>query len=78
LTRNLGNAVMPATFRCYFLDPDNRIQAAEIIDAKGLGEAIEKGLAMLRQSRYPAIEIWEGAMKVFPVSTERAFAAKDG
>jgi hypothetical protein len=68
---------MPATFRCYFLDADNRIRAAEIIDAKGLDDAIEKGLAMLRQSRYPAIEVWEGATKVFPVGTERAFAAKD-
>jgi hypothetical protein len=68
---------MQATFRCYFLDPHNRIQAAEIIDANGLGEAIEKGLAMLRQSRYPAIEIWEGPTKVFPVSTERAVAAGD-
>ena len=48
-----------ATFRCYFLDADNRIQAAEVIEAKALGEAIEKGIAMLRRSRYPAIEIWE-------------------
>jgi hypothetical protein len=39
-----------------------------VIEAKRLGEAIEKGLAMLRRSRYPAIEIWEGATKVFPVS----------
>ena len=66
---------MPATFRCYFLDTDNRIRAAEVIDAQGLGEAIEKGLAMLRQSPYPAIEIWEGAMKVFPVSAPFAAAA---
>jgi len=67
---------MTATFRCYSLDPDNRIQGVEIIDAKALGEAIEKGLAMLRQSRYPAVEIWEGATKVFPVSAP-AVAADD-
>ena len=29
---------MPATFRCYFLDADNRMQAAEVIDAKALGQ----------------------------------------
>jgi len=57
-----------ATFRCYHLDANDHIQQVEIIDARALGEAVEKGLAMLRRSRYPAIEIWEGATKVFPVS----------
>ena len=64
------------TFRCYFLDGDNHIWAAEIIDAPAPGEAIEKSLAMLRQSRHQAIEIWEGATKVFPVSARTA--ADDG
>ena len=39
-----------------------------------LGEAIEKGLAILRQSRHQSLEIWEGATKVFPVSTLSAAA----
>jgi hypothetical protein len=64
-----------ATFRCYHLDANDHIQQVEIIEARALGEAIEKGLAMLRRSRYPAIEIWEGAMKVFPVSAAPAAAA---
>ena len=64
-----------ATFRCYHLDADDHIQQVEIIEARALGEAIEKGLAMLRRSRYPAIEIWEGATKVFPVSAPPAIAA---
>ena len=64
-----------AIFRCYYLNADNHIQQVEIIEAKALGEAIEKGLAMLRQSPYPAIEIWDGATKVFPVSAPPAVAA---
>jgi hypothetical protein len=56
---------MPA-FRCYFLEKDH-IRAAQVIDAKALGEAIEKGLALLRQSDYETLEIWEGATRVFPV-----------
>ena len=64
-----------ATFRCYYLDADDHIRQVEIIEARALGEAIEKGLAMLRRSRHPAIEIWEGATKVFPVSAPSAAAA---
>jgi len=71
LTSKPGMRVM-TIFRCYFLDDDDRIQAAEVIEAQGLGEAIEKGLALLRRSRYPAMEIWEGATKVFPVSAPSA------
>ena len=62
-------------FRCFYLDADNHILQVEIIEAKTLGEAIEKGLAMQRRSRCPAIEIWEGATKVFPVSARPAVAA---
>ena len=51
---------------------------SEDIDAKALGDAIEQGLAMLRRTSYQAVEIWEGATKVLPVSTERAVAADDG
>ena len=65
-----------STFRCYYLDASDHIQAVDVIEAKRLGEAIEKGLVMLRRSRYPAIEIWEGATKVFPVSA-LAVAADD-
>jgi hypothetical protein len=49
-------------------DAEDHIRAAEVIDATALREAIEKGLARLRQSRLEAIEISEGAIKVFPVS----------
>jgi hypothetical protein len=56
------------TFRCYFLNDKDDIQGAEVIDAKTIGEAIEKGLTILRQSRHQSLEIWEGPTKVFPVS----------
>ena len=61
-----------ASFRCYFLDDKDHIRAAQVIDAKALGEAIEKGLALLRESPHQALEIWEGATKVFPVSQNGA------
>ena len=67
-----------ASFRCYFLDADDRIRASEDIDANGLGQAIEQGLSMLRRTPYQAVEIWEGTMKVFPASTAGAVAADDG
>ena len=62
------------TFRCYFLDDKDHIQSAEVIDAKALGEAVEKGLIWLRGSRHQSLEIWEGATKVFPVSALSAAA----
>ena len=58
--------------RCYFLDDEGHIRNAEVIEAKALGEAVEKGLALLRQSGHQAIEIWEGAVKVFPASAGNA------
>ena len=54
-------------YRCYFLDAADHIQAATDIEAEALSEAIDRGLAMLRerpQSR--SIEMWQGAQKVYP------------
>ena len=52
-------------------------ETPEVIEAKALGDAIEQGLALLGRSRHPRMEIWEGATKVFPVSTS-SVAADDG
>ena len=65
-----------AALRCYFLDDEGHIRNAEVIEAEALGEAIEKGLALLRQSGHQSLEIWEGAKKVFPVGARNA--ADDG
>src|ERR1700730_2077905 len=51
-----GRLHVMLTFRCYFLDANNHIRAAEVIEAKALGEAIEKGLALLRASRHQSLE----------------------
>ncbi|HEY4473064.1 MAG TPA: hypothetical protein VGN21_17975 [Stellaceae bacterium] len=67
-----------AIFRCYFLDSDDRIRASKDIDAGALDQAVEQGLAMLRQTSYETIELWQGATKVFPVSSARPVAAEDG
>jgi hypothetical protein len=68
---------MPATFRCYFLDDEGHIRNAEVIEANALSDAIEQGLALLRRSSHPHMEIWDGATKVFPVSAPSAAAADD-
>jgi hypothetical protein len=55
---------MPS-YRCYFLDYQDHIQAAENIEADGLDEAIEHTLAMLRQRpQYHSIELWQGALRL--------------
>ena len=41
------------TFRCSSFDDKDHIQSAEVIDAKALGDAIEKGLILPRRSRNP-------------------------
>jgi hypothetical protein len=57
---------MPS-YRCYFLDQQAHIQAAENIDADALSEAIDKALAMLKQRpHHRSIEIWEGARRLYP------------
>ena len=58
-------------------DPGNRLfistrACGQRLSGGVLGE--EKGLAILRQSRHQSLEIWEGATKVFPVSTLSAAA----
>jgi hypothetical protein len=55
-----------APYRCYFLDRDYRIAAAEIIDAGELPEAIERAAALLRdRPRHHSIELWRGATLVY-------------
>jgi hypothetical protein len=54
-------------YRCFFLNEDNCIKAAEIIEADAVGEAIDEALVMLRERpRYSAVEVWDGARKLYP------------
>ena len=52
--------------RCYFLDAEDHIKAAEEIEAVSSAEAIERALAMLEdRPQHHGIEIWEGARRLF-------------
>jgi hypothetical protein len=54
-------------YRCYFLDSEDHIKAAENIEAEALTKAIERALALLElRPQHRAIEIWEGERRVFP------------
>lgn len=56
-------------YRCYFLDTEDRIRGAADIEAEALEEAIESALLMLRfRPQHHAVELWEGARKVYPVN----------
>lgn len=67
-----------AIFRCYFLGDDDHIRAAAVIEAGTPDAAIEKGLALLRRCPYLAMEIWEGATKVFSTATPPAPPLSEG
>jgi hypothetical protein len=59
------------TYRCYFLDYQDHIEAAENIRADCLDEAIDRALAMLKaRPHHHCIEIWHGALRLY-VSRER-------
>jgi len=54
------------THRCYFLNYDDHIEAAEDIDADRLDEAVQRGLSMLAaRPQQHSIEVWEGALRLF-------------
>lgn len=60
--------MMPA-YRCYFLDENDHIRAAETIDTDALSEAIDKALVMLKErSHHHAVEIWQGTRKLYPTT----------
>jgi hypothetical protein len=53
-------------YRCYFLNQDDRIRAFENIEADALTEALDRAFALLReQPEHHAIEIWNGAIRVY-------------
>ena len=62
---------MPS-FRCYFLDYQGHIGAAENFDAEHLDEAIERALAMLKaRPHHHSIEIWQRTLRLY-ASREKA------
>jgi len=63
---------MPS-FRCYFLDAEDHIGARVEIEASALTEAINRALELFRegQPRYRSVEIWQGAVQVYPEQREK-------
>ena len=56
-----------ASYRCYFLDTADHIRAAEVIEADALDGAVDRALALLRERpHHHAVELWDGARKVYP------------
>ena len=65
-------------FSCYVLDRENRIQSRTGIEARSLGEAIDRVREELKTRRERlSFEIWQGARRVHPErrddSMEEAF-----
>src|SRR5690242_8849391 len=53
-------------YRCYFLDRQDHIQAAENIEAERLDIAVDCALAMLRaRPQHNSVEVWQGALRVY-------------
>jgi len=57
---------MPS-YRCYFLNDQDHIQAYESIEADALGEAVDRALAMLKaRPQHRRVELWQGARRLYP------------
>ena len=55
-----------ATYRCYFLDSQGHIEAAENVEAEALEAAIASALAMLKaRPGHHSIELWQGARPIY-------------
>jgi hypothetical protein len=53
-------------FRCYLLNDQDRIEAAENLYADGLEEAIDRALSVLgSRPHHPAFELWQGPLRVY-------------
>jgi hypothetical protein len=54
-------------FRCYFLDADERIRAAQDIEADAASAAVARVLEMLKERpHHRSVEVWQGARRVYP------------
>jgi hypothetical protein len=55
------------SYRAFFLNLAGRIEAVEIVEAESDNDALLKTVELAaRQSRYSAVEVWEGARRLFP------------
>lgn len=53
-------------YRCFFLNGDGHIKAAEIIEAELVEDVIDKARVMLRaRPQHQTVEIWEGGRRLY-------------
>ena len=67
--KHSGQTAVPAmpSYRCYFLNDQDHIQAYESIEADALGEAVDRALAMLKaRPQHRRVELWQGARRLYP------------
>jgi hypothetical protein len=56
-----------ARYRCYFVDKEEHIRAAENIEADNLEAALDQARALLAaRSDQLSLELWQGASRVYP------------
>ena len=56
-----------ARYRCYFIDKDGHIRAAENIEAETLDAALEQARRLLAaRGEKLSLEIWQGTSRLYP------------
>jgi hypothetical protein len=50
----------PSTYRGYFIDHLNHVQSIVVIEAADVESACSQAETLLTQTRYAAVEIWDG------------------
>src|SRR5689334_23142207 len=60
-----------SSYRCYFLDGDNRIKARNDLELSSVAEVIDKAVALLKaHPEHHSVEIWHGAQLLYAMCSE--------
>jgi hypothetical protein len=55
---------MPS-YQCRVLDGDDHIYAVEQVECANASDAVERAEMILARGRHHAVEVWDGACKIF-------------
>jgi hypothetical protein len=67
------------TYRFYFLDQNDRINADESFEADAPADAIDRALAMLcARPHHRAVEVWQGARRLYPSIVQHTGGSPEG
>jgi hypothetical protein len=67
-----GVRVAMHIYRCFFLDDQQLIKGAEIIEAEALREAVSRALESFEaRPQYSSVEIWFGANRIYQAEREK-------